>query len=152
MDGSLVCELLASVPADCPAVRSPTNHVSGVVAFSAAAGVIVLPSLPALALPIHELTALAREVRIRPGPPCRIRFAMRIEIDDAEQPVTTLAIETEVKPAVVHGGGITELVTGFGPENLLAVQPVLGPNAERAGTAVRKWDPVQTRWVSPRNQ
>jgi hypothetical protein len=112
---------------------------------------IALPSLGPIALPIPELTARAREVRIRPGRPDRIRFAMRIEIDDAQQPVTTLAIETEVKPTLVRGGSITELVAGFGPENLIAVTPELGPDAERAlGDAVARWVPPEVRDRLPR--
>jgi hypothetical protein len=113
---------------------------------------IELPSLGPLTLPIHELTAIAREVRVRPAPPDRLRFAMRIEIDDAQQPVTTLAIETEVTPAVVREHGVTELVTGFGPENLIAVQPELGPDAERAlGAAVARWLPPAVRDRLPRS-
>jgi hypothetical protein len=112
---------------------------------------IELPSLGPITLPVHELTAIAREVRIRPGQPDRVRFAMRIEIDDAQQPVTTLAIETEVKPTVVRNGGTTELVTGFGPENLIAVKPELGPNAERTlGDAIARWLPPVVRDHLPR--
>jgi len=112
---------------------------------------IALPSLLPIALPSHELTAIAREVRLRPAPPDRVGFAMRIEIDDAHQPVTTLAIETEVKPAVVRDHGITELVAGVGPENLLAVTPELGADAERSlGEAVTRWLPPVVRDHLPR--
>ena len=112
---------------------------------------IELPSVLPIALPIHELTAVAREVRLRPAGPDRVRFAMRIEIDDAAQPVTTLAIETEVKPMVVRDHGVTELIAGFGPENLLAVTPELGADAERAlGDAVARWLPPVVRDRLPR--
>lgn len=107
---------------------------------------IELPSLGPLTLPIHDLTAIAREVRIRPARPDRLRFAMRIELDDGQGPVTALAIETEVTPMIVRDHGATELVAGFGPENLIAVQPVLDPDAERAlGAAVARWLPAAVR-------
>lgn len=113
---------------------------------------IELPRLGPIALPIAELTAITREVRVRPARPDHVRFAMRIEIVDAQQPVTTLAIETEVKPMVVRDHGITELVTGFGPENLVAVQPELGPDSERAlGDAVARWLPPGVRDRLPRS-
>jgi hypothetical protein len=112
---------------------------------------IELPDAGPLALPVHELTALAREVRLRPARPDRIRFAMRIEIDDAQEPVTTLAIETEVTPVVVRDHGVTELVTGFGPENLLAVRPELAPGSEHAlGDAIARWLPPALRDHLPR--
>jgi hypothetical protein len=113
---------------------------------------IELPSLGPIALPVHELTAIAREVRVRPARPDRLRFAMRIEIDDAHQPITTLAVETEVTPVVVRDHGITELIAGFGPDNLIAVQPELGPDAERAlGAAVARWLPPAVRDRLPRS-
>lgn len=113
---------------------------------------LALPHLGPLALPVRELTALAREVRLRPAQPDRIRFAMRIEIDDAQQPVTTLAIEAEVVPIVVRDHGVTELVTGFGPENLVAVQPELAPGSERAlGDAIARWLPPALRDHLPRS-
>ncbi|HET7499639.1 MAG TPA: hypothetical protein VFK02_01505 [Kofleriaceae bacterium] len=113
---------------------------------------IELPRLPLAALSLNELTAIAREVRLRPAGPDRLRFALRIELDDAQQPVTTLAIETEVAPVVVRDHGVTELVTGFGPDNLVAVQPVLDPGAERAlGDAIARWLPPAVRDRLPRD-
>jgi hypothetical protein len=112
---------------------------------------IELPRLGLAALSLHELTAIAREVRVRPAGPDRLRFAMRIELDDAQLPVTTLAIETEVAPTLVRDHGGAELVTGFGPENLVAVEPVLGPGAERALVdAVARWLPPAVRDHLPR--
>jgi hypothetical protein len=113
---------------------------------------IDLRHLGSIALPVHELTAIAREVRLRPARPDRIRFAMRIEIDDAQRPVTSLAIETEVTPEVLRDHGITELVAGFGPDNLLAVEPELGPGSERAlGDAIERWIPAAVRDHVPRS-
>lgn len=113
---------------------------------------IELPHLGPIALPVHELTAIAREVRLRPAQPDRIRFALRIEIADAQQPVTTLAIETEVTPVVVRDHGVTELVAGFGPDNLVAVKPELGPGSERAlGDLIARWLPPAVRDHLPRS-
>jgi len=53
---------------------------------------------------------------------------------------------------VVRDHGVTELITGFGPENLIAVQPELGPDSERAlGDAVARWLPPAVRDRLPRS-
>jgi hypothetical protein len=113
---------------------------------------IELPHLGPIALPARALTAVAREVRLRPAPPDRVRFALRIEIDDAHQPVTTLAVETEVTPVLVRDHGVTELVAGFGPENFVAVRPELTPGSERAlGDAIARWLPPAVTDRLPRS-
>src|SRR5262245_3336813 len=113
---------------------------------------IALPGVGALALAGHEVTAIARDVRLRPAGPDRVRFAVRIEIADAREPLTTLAVETEVTPVLVRGGGATELVAGFGPENLVAVTPEMGGDAERAlGGAIARWLPPAVRDRLPRS-
>jgi hypothetical protein len=149
-------ERTAIAPGPHVEVRIPLDRANGFIAEllrdQPLAVPIELPSLGPLALPQHELTAVAREVRIRPALPDRLRFAMRIEIDDAQQPLTTLAVETEVTPMVARGNGVTELVTGFGPENLIAVKPELGPDAERAlGAAIARWLPPVVRDRLPRS-
>ena len=90
----------------------------------------------------RALTAIARDVQLRPASDDHLRFALRIEIDDGAQALTTLAVETEVAPRLVRDAGVTELVTSFGPENLVAIRPVLDAGADRAlGDAVRRWLP-----------
>ncbi len=148
-------ERTAIAPGPHVEVRSPLDRANAFIAEllrdQPLAVPIELPGL-GLALSSHELTAVAREVRVRPALPDRIRFAIRIEIEDAQQPVTTLAVETEVTPTVARGNGITELVTGFGPENLIAVTPELGPRAERAlGDAIARWLPPVVRDRLPRS-
>jgi hypothetical protein len=112
---------------------------------------IELPSLGPFALPVRALTALARDVELRPAPPDRVRFAVRVEIRDVEQPVTTLAIEVEVTPELVRAGDASELVAGFGPESLRSVKPELG---EATGHAlvdtVARWLPPSIRDRLPR--
>jgi len=112
---------------------------------------IALPELGPFALPVHELAAVARDVELRPAPPDRLRFAIRIEVDDAQQPLTTLAIVAEVKPELVRTADASELVAGFGPEGLLAVVPELGPDAGHALVdAVARWLPPAIRDHLPR--
>ncbi len=105
---------------------------------------IELPGLARLALPSHQLTAIAREVRLERGAPDRVRFAVRLDLVDGDQPVTTLALEIEVRPVVTP----TALVVGFGPDNLVALHPVLDPDARRTlAAALARWlpDSVRTR-------
>lgn len=112
---------------------------------------VELPALGPLALPTPALTVVAREVQLRPAPLDRLRFAIRLELDDASGPVTTLALETEVAPRLERAHGTTELVTGFGPDNLVAVRPELGGDAQRVlGDAVARWLPAPVRDRLPR--
>jgi hypothetical protein len=149
-------ERTAIAPGPHAQVRIPLDRANAFVAEllrdQPLAVAIELPSLGPIPLTTHALTAVAREVRLRPAPADRLRFAMRIEIDDAQQPVTTLAIETEVTPVVVRDHGVTELVAGFGPENLVAIQPVLDAGAARAlGETVARWLPPAVRDHLPRS-
>jgi hypothetical protein len=112
---------------------------------------LAVPELAMVPLPIHELTATAREVQLKPARPDRIRFAIRVEIADAQQPITTLAIETEIEPQLVRDRDATELVAGFGPENLIAVRPELGQGAGHAlGEMIAGWLPAAVRDRVPR--
>jgi hypothetical protein len=110
-----------------------------------------LPSLGLIALPLHELTALAKTVELRPAPADRLQFAIELEIDDATQPITTLSIVAEVQPELVRTASASELVAGFGPDNLLAVRPELGRDSGRALVdAVGRWLPPAVRDHLPR--
>jgi len=102
--------------------------------------------------PPIALTAVTRSVEIRPSPADRVRFAIRIAIEDAQhEPVTTLAIETEVKPELVRTAAATELVAGFGPANLLRVKPELTDGSAHAlGEVIGRWMPVVVRATVPR--
>ncbi|HEY0991946.1 MAG TPA: hypothetical protein VGD80_33070, partial [Kofleriaceae bacterium] len=149
-------ERTATAPGPHVEVRIPLDRANAFIAellrAEPLAVPIELPGVGALALAGHEVTASARDVRLRPAGPDRVRFAVRIEIADARQPLTTLAVETEVTPALVRGGGATELVAGFGPENLVAVTPELGGDAERAlGDAIARWLPPAVRDRLPRS-
>jgi hypothetical protein len=149
-------ERTATAPGPHVEVRIPLDRANAFIAellrAEPLAVPIELPGVGALALAGHEVTAIARDVRLRPAGPDRVRFAVRIEIADAHQPLTTLAVETEVTPALVRGGGAPELVAGFGPENLVAVTPELGGDAERAlGDAIARWLPPAVRDRLPRS-
>jgi len=110
-----------------------------------------VPDLGPLELSVPGFTATAREVRMQPGAPGKIRFAIRIEVRDADEELTTLALVAEVAPRLDRKDGNAELTIGFGPENLLAVSPELGPDAKRAlGRAVSRWVPAKVRERVPR--
>jgi hypothetical protein len=112
---------------------------------------IELPRLGPFTLPVRELTATARDVELRPAPADRLRFAIRVELADPQQPITTLAVIAEVVPQLSRTASASELVIGFGPENLVSVKPELGPDAGRALVdAVARWIPAAVRDHIPR--
>src|SRR5213078_2532868 len=110
---------------------------------------LALPELGPFALAVRELTAQPRRVELRPAAADRVRFAL--EIDDAAGPVTALAVVAEVTPELVRAGDASELVAGFGPDNLVAVRPELGGDSGRALVdAVARWLPAALRDHLPR--
>jgi len=110
-----------------------------------------IPDLGPIEVTVNGLTADVREVRLRAGAPDHLRFAVRIEIRDDEQVITTLAVVAEVRPVLERKDDAAELVIGFGPENLLALAPELGPDATRLlGAAVNRWVPAKLRDRVPR--
>ncbi|TMQ21648.1 MAG: hypothetical protein E6J90_13855 [Deltaproteobacteria bacterium] len=112
---------------------------------------LALPELGPFALAVRELTAQARRVELRPAAADRLRFAIELEIDDAAGPVTALAVVAEVTPELVRAGDASELVAGFGPDNLVAVRPELGGDSGRALVdAVARWLPAALRDHLPR--
>jgi len=107
---------------------------------------VALPSLGPWTLPIRELTATARRVELRAAARDRVRFAIELELADAQQVITPLTVEVEVTPALVRSEDSAELVAGFGPDSLVSVVPALGPDAGRALTdAVARWLPPAVR-------
>ena len=111
------------------------------------------PDLVPSRLPVRlpAITARVREVRIVPAAPGRVGMAIQIEIRDSEQELVALALRTEVKPEVVRDGGTTSLEIGLGAEDLVSVQPVLGPDATRKLTdALARWLPDSLRERVPR--
>jgi hypothetical protein len=107
---------------------------------------LALPRLGPFALATRPLTATARTVELRPGPPDRVRFAIRVELADADQPITTLAIVAEVAPRFTPNRGFSDLTISFGPHELVDVKPELGAGAGRALVdAVARWLPPAVR-------
>jgi hypothetical protein len=101
-----------------------------------------LPTIGPFTLPIRDLLATSREVELLPAPADRIRFAIRIAIDDAERTITTLSIVADVKPELEHTANGLELVASVGPRSLLAVKPELSQDAGHALVdAVTRWVP-----------
>lgn len=112
---------------------------------------IELPDLGPLPLAALALSAQVRTVELRPAAADRLRFAIELEIDEADRPLTTLAVVAEVKPELARTATGSELVAGFGPDNLLAVRPELGGDAGRVLVdAVKRWLPAAVTDRVPR--
>jgi hypothetical protein len=110
-----------------------------------------VPSLGPLTLAAPELTVVARGVELRPAAADQLRFAIELELDDADQPITTLTAITDVRPALVRTAEASELVAGFGPDNLRAVELQLRDQDGRALVdAVARWLPPALRGSVPR--
>lgn len=119
-------QLLADVVRD-PPVRAP----------------IELPDLRPLPRPRAQLSALVRSVTLRPAPPNRLRFAIDLEIEDASEPITALAVIAEVTPELARTTTASELVAAFGPANLVDVRPELDADAVHKLTlALQRWVPA----------
>jgi hypothetical protein len=112
------------------------------------------PDIGPIEISVKGLTATATEVKLRPGPPGKIRFATRVEIRDQEPespPVTTLVAVAEVTPVLERKDDGAALVIGLGSENLLSIKPELGPDQTRQlGDAVTRWMPAGLRDRVPR--
>ncbi len=123
-------------------VAVPLPRANAFIAQLLVQPLVVPIEAPHLGFELPALTATAREVVIRPAGPDRLRFAIRLAIADDHAEITTLALETEVTPQLVRESGASALVAGFGPANLLAVQPELGPDAKSTITeALVRWLP-----------
>jgi hypothetical protein len=112
---------------------------------------VPLPTLGPFTLPVRELSAISREVELLPAPADRLRFAVRIAIDDAERTITTLVVVVDVKPELQRTDGGLELVASIGPRSLLAVKPELGQDAGHGLVdAITRWLPRAIREQLPR--
>jgi len=116
---------------------------------------------PALRMPLQvpplgpvsapELTAVARRVELRPAADGELRFAIELELDDADQPVAVLTAVTDVRPALERTADGSELVAGFGPDNLRSIELQLRDQDGRALVdAVARWLPPALRGSVPR--
>jgi hypothetical protein len=111
---------------------------------------IELPDLSPLPRPALELFARVQRVELRPAPADRLRFAIELAIDSSAQPITTLALIAEVQPELVRSADASELVVGFGPDNLVAARPELGRDAGFALVeAIKRWLPDSIRPFLP---
>jgi hypothetical protein len=89
-----------------------------------------------------QLTAIVRELVLQPGQPGKVRFTVRIEIDDRTEEVTTLRATAELAPVVSHD----VLVLGLGPDNVLSLVPELSPSdTAKLGGAVTRWIPARIK-------
>ncbi|MDQ3365660.1 MAG: hypothetical protein M3680_09555 [Myxococcota bacterium] len=104
-----------------------------------------VPALGPIELVVPPLTATARAVQLAAAPAGKVQLAVRIDIRDAAEVLTTLALTVVVEPVLERANGGASLVIGFGPDNLLALKPELGPDATRSlGSAVTRWIP--SKW------
>jgi hypothetical protein len=110
-----------------------------------------VPALGPLTLAVPELTAVVRGVELRPAAADQLRFAIEIEIDDADQPVTTLTAVVDVRPQLVRTAEGSELVAGVGSENLRSIDLQLRDQDGHALVdAVARWLPPALRSSVPR--
>lgn len=109
------------------------------------------PSLGGLVLPVRALTSVAREVRVLPGPPGKVRFEVTVEVRAGEERLLSIAALAEVVPLLQRRGDATELVLQFGVDDLLELQPrVSAPAPEALARAVARWIPSPLRERIPR--
>lgn len=104
------------------------------------------PKIGPFTLPLRALTATTRDIELLPSPAERLRFVIRLSIDDGQRTFTTLAILAESKPELVHTATATELVIGFGSKNLIAASPEVSEDAgQTLVDAVTRWVPKVVR-------
>jgi hypothetical protein len=129
-------------------VTVPYAHANGVIAGLLAQEPVSVTLEPPdlIVIPRFQtsLTATAREVHLKPGTEGRARFQSTLEIRENDQLVTELEVTLEVKPELVRGETGAHLVIGFGPQNLVSLEPKLGPGASKT---LRD---TATRWVPER--
>ena len=120
----------------------PVERANALIAELLQAEPLSAPIDPPDLGPIELTTTLAahlREVRVQAAAADRVSFAIRLEIRDRDRELTTFALVTEVTPELQRTSDGATLAIGFGPANLLAVKPELGPDARRAlGDALQR--------------
>ena len=105
-----------------------------------------VPDLGPVQITTHPLTATVREVKLLPGAPGRVRFAVRLDIDDPDEQVTSISAIAEIEPVLTRETGAAQLSIGIGPENVLSLKPELGPDATaKLGGAVSRWMPSKLK-------
>ena len=98
-----------------------------------------VPDLGLVDITMGPLSATVSSLVLQPGPPGRLRFAVRLRIDDPQQEVTTIVATAEVEPMLTRANGAAEIAIGLGPENVLQLRPELGPDATaKLGGAANK--------------
>ena len=103
-----------------------------------------VPDLGLVDITMGPLSATVSSLVLQPGPPGRLRFAVRLRIDDPQQEVTTIVATAEVEPMLTRANGAAEIAIGLGPENVLQLRPELGPDATaKLGGAVTRWLPTK---------
>jgi len=105
------------------------------------------PSLGPIGIAIPEISGTVRQVVLLPAAVGKVRFSISVEVRDATHEIATLKVIAEVAPRIEK----TQLVIGFGPENLVSVKPELGPEAKTTlGDTVSRWMPEKLKGKVPR--
>ena len=135
-------------------VTVPFARANEVFAASLARQALTVPlELPELPVPIEvpAFAATVREVTVVPAAVGKVRFATAIEVRDAEAEVATLRMEVEVAPVLERVDGGAQLSIGFGPENVVGIEPALGAEARQAlGAVIERWLPAKAKGKVPR--
>ncbi len=109
------------------------------------------PSLGPIEITIPEIAASVRQVVLLPADAGKVRFSISVEVRDVAAEIAMLNVIAEVAPRVEKVDGMTRLVIGFGPENLLSVTPELGPEAKTTlDGAISRWVPEKLKGKVPR--
>jgi len=109
------------------------------------------PSLGPIEITIPEIAATVRQVVLLPAEVGKIRFSISVEVRDIAAEIAMLNVVAEVAPRLEKADGVTTLVIGFGPENLVSVQPELAPEATTTlDGAISRWVPEKLKGKVPR--
>jgi len=109
-----------------------------------------VPDLGLVAATLRPLTATVREVVLVPGAPGKVRFVVKLAVDDPDQQVTMITATAEVEPVLARANGAAELAIGLGPENVLKLRPELGAEGKaKLGGAVSRWLPEKVKGKLP---
>lgn len=137
-------------------VTVPFARANEVFAASLAQQPLTMPlEAPELPVPVPievpAFEATVRDVKVVPAAVGKVRFATAIEVRDAEAEVATMRMVVEVTPVLERVEGGAQLSIGFGPENLVAIEPELGAEARQAlGAVVERWLPAKAKGKVPR--
>ena len=109
-----------------------------------------VPDLGLVVAATRPLTGTIREVVLVPGSAGKVRFVVKLSVDDPEQEVTMITATAEVAPVLTRANGAAELTIGLGPQNVIELRPELGAEGKaKLGGAVSRWMPAKLKAKLP---